>query len=97
LRGAVVGGAAYAAGRHVAQRQQHEAEQDATIQEMQDQYDAPPPAAPVYYPPPPPPTAPAAPAGGDVVAQLGQLAQLHTQGMLTDAEFEAAKAQLLGR
>jgi putative oligomerization/nucleic acid binding protein len=98
LRGAVVGGAAYAAGKHVARRQQQEADQDAAIQEMQDQsYPPEPSPGQVYYPPPRPAApAPAAPAGGDVAAQLGQLAQLHAQGALTDSEFEAAKAQLLG-
>jgi hypothetical protein len=44
--------------------------------------------------------APAAPAaapsaGGDMMAQLGQLAQLHSQGILSDEEFAAAKAKLL--
>ncbi len=41
---------------------------------------------------------PAAPAGGqsDVIAQLTQLGQLRDQGILTDAEFEAQKAKLLG-
>lgn len=43
--------------------------------------------------------APAAPAGGggqDVAAQLTQLADLKNQGLLTDEEFEAQKAKLLG-
>jgi len=42
--------------------------------------------------------APAAPAGAgdDMMAQLQQLATLHTQGVLTDEEFAAAKAKLLG-
>ena len=46
-----------------------------------------------------PPAAPAAaPAGdqNDVIAQLTQLGQLRDQGILTDAEFEAQKAKLLG-
>jgi hypothetical protein len=38
---------------------------------------------------------PAVPAG-DSIAQLKELAQLHTSGTLTDAEFAAAKAKLLG-
>jgi hypothetical protein len=38
----------------------------------------------------------AAPAGVDVNAQLQQLATLHAQGILSDAEFAAAKAKLLG-
>lgn len=41
--------------------------------------------------------APAAPAAGDdMMAKLGQLAQLHAQGILSDEEFTAAKAKLLG-
>lgn len=39
--------------------------------------------------------APAGP-GDDMMAQLQQLATLHTQGVLTDEEFGAAKAKLLG-
>jgi hypothetical protein len=33
--------------------------------------------------------------GGDVTSQLTQLADLKTQGVLTDAEFEAQKAKVL--
>jgi hypothetical protein len=32
----------------------------------------------------------------DATAKLQELAQLHTQGVLTDEEFAAAKAKLLG-
>ena len=42
----------------------------------------------------PPPAA--APAAADPIAQLKELAQLKDQGVLTDAEFEAQKAKLLG-
>ena len=41
---------------------------------------------------------PAAPAGGmtdDTIEQLGKLGQLHEQGVLTDAEFDAQKQKLL--
>ena len=44
---------------------------------------------------PPPPPAAAAPAGGDLVSKLNELAQLKAQGILTDEQFEAAKAKLL--
>jgi hypothetical protein len=50
------------------------------------------------YAPPPQEYAPApaaAPAGDDLTAQLQQLAQLHTAGVLSDEEFAAAKAKLL--
>ena len=44
------------------------------------------------------PAAPAAPAAGgvDIVAELQKLAGLHQQGILSDDEFAAAKAKLLG-
>ena len=42
----------------------------------------------------PPPEAP--PAEEDETAQLQNLAALHTQGVLTDEEFAAAKAKVLG-
>ena len=41
--------------------------------------------------------APEAPAAeDDATAQLQKLAALHTQGVLTDEEFAAAKAKILG-
>jgi Short C-terminal domain len=42
--------------------------------------------------------APSAPAGGgsDLVGQLKQLTDMKASGALSDAEFEAAKAKLLG-
>jgi Short C-terminal domain len=46
-------------------------------------------------PPPPPPAAPAAPAP-DPIAQLKELAALKEQGILTDEEFAAQKAKILG-
>jgi len=44
------------------------------------------------------PAAPPAPATAesDLNTQLTQLAQLHDQGILTDEEFAAKKAQILG-
>jgi hypothetical protein len=64
-------------------------------------YDAPPPAPrPTPTPWAPPTTAPASappPTGGsDAIAQLERLAQLRSQGALTDAEFEEQKRRLLG-
>ena len=38
----------------------------------------------------------AAPAEPDYTAELQQLAQLRSQGILTDEEFEAKKKQILG-
>lgn len=40
--------------------------------------------------------APAPPPEEDSSAKLQELAQLHAQGVLTDEEFAAAKAKLLG-
>jgi hypothetical protein len=38
----------------------------------------------------------AAPPAADPIAQLKELGQLHEQGILTDEEFAAQKARLLG-
>ena len=43
-----------------------------------------------------PQAAPAPPPEEDSSAKLQELAQLHAQGVLTDEEFAAAKAKLLG-
>jgi len=51
------------------------------------------------YPPQqqaPPPAAPPPAAEPSMMDQLSQLADLHNQGVLTDEEFAAAKAKLLG-
>jgi hypothetical protein len=102
LRAAAVGGTAYAVGRHSGRQReeaaQAEADQNQRIADLeQQQYQQPPPQQ--YQQPPPqqyqqPP--PAAPAGPSMLDQLNQLTELHTQGALTDAEFAAAKAKLLG-
>jgi hypothetical protein len=47
--------------------------------------------------PPPAPAPAAAPQqGGDTIGQLKDLADLKNQGVLTEAEFEAQKAKILG-
>ena len=89
LRAAAVGGGAYLAGKHVArnsaEREQQESEQNQRIDDLEQQQA---PAAP----------APAASAGAtpSMTDELNKLAALHTQGVLTDDEFGAAKAKLLG-
>jgi putative oligomerization/nucleic acid binding protein len=93
LRAAVVGGGAYMAGKHVANRQADqtatEADQDARISGLeQQQQQAPAPAAA------PPAPAAAPPASSPMIDQLNQLAELHKQGVLTDEEFASAKAKL---
>ncbi|MGH9288096.1 MAG: SHOCT domain-containing protein [Acidimicrobiales bacterium] len=47
------------------------------------------------YAPPPPSPAPAALAA-DPIEQLKDLAELKAQGILTEADFEAQKARILG-
>lgn len=48
-------------------------------------------------PPPPPPPAPVAAAPqDDMIAQLTKLSELKTAGVLSEEEFTAAKAKLLG-
>jgi hypothetical protein len=103
MRAAMVGGAAYATGKHAQRKQQHEYEQDQMIAEMQQQQYAQPAAAAPPPPPPPPPAAPppAAPAaaGGsatDRIAALTQLKELLDSGVLTQEEFDAQKQQILG-
>jgi hypothetical protein len=81
-RAAVVGGTAYVAGKAGAKAGASQAA------EQQQQYAAPPEAAP----------APAPASGGmseDSIAKLQQLADLHSQGILTDAEFEVQKEKIL--
>lgn len=89
LRAAVVGGGAYMAGKHMARKQDDEyageAEQNQRLSDLESQQQ-PAAAAP----------APAAPASSATIDQLKQLSELHQQGVLTDAEFTAAKAKLLG-
>jgi len=46
--------------------------------------------------PPPPPAAPAAEPQVDMVAQLKELAELKDAGILTEEEFAAQKAKVLG-
>ncbi len=63
------------------------AAQQAQLDAMAAQQAAPAPAAP----------AAAAPAGGAIdYEQLKQLGELHTAGVLSDEEFAAAKAKVLG-
>jgi len=81
---AIVGTAQVVGGRVARHQQQKFAEQDA-------QATAAAPAPEANQPPLPPP-----PAAADPTAELTQLAQLHAQGILTDEEFAAKKAQILG-
>jgi Short C-terminal domain len=86
-RTAVVAGTATAVSNRVSRRQAGRWSQQEEQQYAQQQQYAP---QPQYAPPPPPPPAP------DPVAQLKEMAELHSQGILTDEEFSAQKAKILG-
>ena len=84
-RAAMVGGGAYALGKHRARNQDAEAaaeqDQDARIDDLEGQQAAPAPAA-----------------GGvtdDLVAQLERLGKLRDENVLTEEEFNAQKKKLL--
>jgi hypothetical protein len=100
LRAAAVGGTAYVAGKHMAnkanEQADYEAQQDQRIGDLEAQQQGQ--QAPPQYQQPPPPQYQQAPppAAPSMYDQLSQLATLHDQGALTDDEFTAAKAKLLG-
>jgi len=88
----MVGGAGYMAGKHRAQsqeaEQQQEQGQDDRISTLEQQQAAPQQVAAPQT---------AAPAGGaSIVDKLKELSDLKSSGALNDAQFEQAKAQLLG-
>jgi hypothetical protein len=80
--GAAVAGTAY----HMGKKGEQQAQVNQQVQAAAAQQPAPPPA---YAPPTPP-----APSGA--TADLDQLVAFHNSGVLTDEEFSAAKAKLLG-
>jgi len=86
-RTAVVAGTATAVSNRVSRRQANRwaTQEDAQAYQQQQYQQAAPPPAP----------APAAPAA-DPIEQLEKLGQLKAQGILTEAEFEAQKAKILG-
>jgi hypothetical protein len=85
MRGAMVGGMGYMAGKAGANRSAQESSQEQRLAELESTQ-APPSA-------PPPAAAPAA--GGTVVEQLKQLGELRDSGVLTPAEFEREKQKIL--
>jgi hypothetical protein len=90
-RTAVVAGTATAVSNRVSRRQ---AQRWAGDEPQQQYYEEPPPqqyAQPQYAAPPPAPEAP------DPIEQLKELAALKDQGILTEEEFSAEKAKILGR
>jgi hypothetical protein len=85
-RTAVIAGTATSVSNRVSRRQgQRWAQQEAAQQQA-------------YAPAPEAAPAPAAPAGGEgsVIDQLKELGELKAQGILTEEEFAAQKAKLLG-
>lgn len=83
----MVGGAGYAAGKHMQRRSEHEAEQDAQIQEAQ-QAQAPAAAAE---------PAPQAVSEAERMDALKKAKDLFDSGVLNEEQFEAEKAKLLGQ
>lgn len=95
---AVAGGAAYAGKKYGEKKEyegQREAEQEARIRELEAQQAM---AAQQQAAPPPPSAAPAVGAGAvdDTIEQLRKLGELRDAGILTEEEFAAQKAKLLG-
>ncbi len=79
---AAIAGTATAVSNRVSRRQQNRWAQQQNQQYAQEQS---------QYAPPPQPAAPER----DQVVQLKDLAELKSQGILSDAEFEAQKARIL--
>jgi hypothetical protein len=82
-RTAVIAGTATSVSNRVSRRQANRWAQQEAAYEPQPAYEPVPQAAPVAAAP-------------DPIEQLKQLGELHQQGVLTDEEFAAQKARLLG-
>ncbi|HEX7210611.1 MAG TPA: SHOCT domain-containing protein [Propionibacteriaceae bacterium] len=96
-RTAVVAGTATAVSNRVSRRQGNrwaEKDQQQADAEADEQQQAAPPQQ--AYAPPPPPPQPQAPAESDMLSQLQQLGELKAAGVLTEEEFAAQKAKILG-
>ncbi len=82
MRAGMAAGAGYMAGKHVQKGREADTGSDAGVDDPGQQNAAP----------------PQQPSGGmsdAAIAQLKQLAELHDQGILTDAEFDTQKQKLL--
>jgi membrane protease subunit (stomatin/prohibitin family) len=88
MRGAMVGGMGYMAGKAGANRSAQESSQEQRLAELESQQ-----AQPSGAPAPAAAAAPAA--GGSVVEQLKQLGELRDSGVLTPDEFEREKQKIL--
>ena len=91
-RTAVIAGTATSVSNRVARRQANRWAQQDYQNEQRYSQPAPPaqPAAPAAVP------APAAPPAQDTIEQLKELGALYQQGILTEQEFAAQKAKILG-
>src|SRR4051794_20916124 len=93
-RTAVVAGTATAVSNRVSRRQAgrwaDQQQQDYEHEQYVEQQ-----SAPQYAPPPPPAPVAAAPDTTDKLAQLQQLGELKSAGVLTELEFEQQKARIL--
>ena len=90
LRAAAVGGTAYAVGRHQGRNAEaqdtNEAAQNQQLDDLQAQQQAPPQAQA---------SAPSTAFSDESLDQLNKLGAMHKSGVLTDEEFESAKAKIL--
>ena len=90
MRAAVVGGSAFAAGRHMANNSNREAAQDEQISEVQQAQAAAPAPAPAAAAAAPAPTSET-----DKIAALSRLGDMLKSGVLTQAEFDVEKQKVL--
>lgn len=90
-RTAVVAGTATAVSGRVAQRQANKYNEQQAQQAQQQAAQQ-----PAYQQPAAPAPAVAEPPKDEATMQLENLAELHSKGILTDAEFTSAKAKILG-
>ncbi len=81
LRGAMVGGVGYAAGRSAANRGARESDQEQRLANLESQQAA--------------PAAPAPAPADDKIERLKQLGELRDSGVLTPEEFEREKQKVL--
>ena len=82
-RAAMVGGAAYYAGKRRQDTMYREDEQEARLQDLEARQSV---ATPVQS---------SGPSGDEAIEQLKKLAELKDSGVLTDAEFELQKQKIL--
>jgi hypothetical protein len=85
MRAGMAAGAGYMAGKHRERGREADAGRDARLDDLEQQ----------QYAAPPPQQQSSGGLSDAAIGQLKQLAELHEQGILTDAEFDAQKQKLL--